>query len=1171
MSRILLLVLVTLPSTNSQDGKVLTAAEWVERLRSDRAEERDEAERRLRDLGVAALSHLRRATVDRDDEVARRASRLVQILETLQALGPNVSKKIPKVDSLLGGADGHGWTEVFLKAHLVPGVSKEALEKLAPRALLGIRDIPEAADAISKLLEGSRRKEGVGDEIHAVLCIVAERDLQSVVPTLLTWLSHPSTWARELAALTLGHLGVREAAPGVVRLLRDPNPHCRADAATALGALRLEETIPDLAAAVTDDCDWVVNRAEAALHAFPREKVYAALKQHFGQEGILRRGNLMNALLEFRSTRQAHPRIRFWAYGLADVERAIGEILIDREHPDAPERLVPLLQDPRLGVRLSALNSLREIGARGKGEAIIPLLQDPEPSIRQSAVEALAEFGVSNASARLIPLLKDKEVVVRSKTALTLSKLKSEEALPALLDLLGDQSEEVRKYAAWALEELRHPKSAARLALALKDSDAEVWQSALRTLWRIDPIAHVPAIANRLGRGENAYWFPDPPTGLLRTQMLAELTRLLRDPDPVLRRGTLRLISDLYFREAGDSMIPLTEDPAPEVREQAVRTLSWLGIRKAAPKIAARITDESGDIRRWACWKLDELGAQATPELLQFLAQRGYDEAVADALVDVCAKEAVPRLAGFLSHKSPDVRCKILGYLSRLKAKDSAEAIAVLLADPEPSVRKAAIETLCRLDVREALPAIRGRLGDTSGDVRLAAVEALLTLRSPDASRDLPALLEDESSAVRAAACKAIGGLHVREAIPSLMGLLEEADYHVRQSAAASLGNLGATQAVPALMVNLRRDARNGWSAYGAIMALANLNVREAAPDILRLFLQELRSCGDPEPALQALKTLDAGGTLSALVRFVDDENSVQIPFPNALRELFGKGVSSVGGCSGESRTTLGLTAGALISLGSPEAIPVIRRLMKERDEGPRWPVTQAFIALADASLSPELLALTRHEHYLVRLRTIEKLVRLGRIAVVQDILPLLKDPVSDVRRAAILALERLKDPGALESVLPLLTDPDRWVRIQAASALCSHGDRRGLDLLLDEGYELNALNAIREPRVWARLRECRLAGPLDGDARSLLKKLSAQVGLTIEIPDLLPLLFESSLSQVRQLKPDQCPTVRYALEELMNGLERGCYVVEADRIRVLSPRNARLFWQEWTARNIGK
>jgi hypothetical protein len=69
MTRILVATLALLAV---QDGAGRRAGELIEKLRSDKVDEREDAERKLKDLGKSAAGELERAARDADAEVATR-------------------------------------------------------------------------------------------------------------------------------------------------------------------------------------------------------------------------------------------------------------------------------------------------------------------------------------------------------------------------------------------------------------------------------------------------------------------------------------------------------------------------------------------------------------------------------------------------------------------------------------------------------------------------------------------------------------------------------------------------------------------------------------------------------------------------------------------------------------------------------------------------------------------------------------------------------------------------------------------------------------------------------------------------------------------------------------------------------------------------------------------
>src|SRR6516162_6253624 len=90
-------------------------AALIEKLRSEKAEDRGDAERRLKALGKSALATLETAAKDKDPEVAARAKHLLRVLPIGQQLGVGLTTAFPGIDDRLARGDDHTWTETFLE------------------------------------------------------------------------------------------------------------------------------------------------------------------------------------------------------------------------------------------------------------------------------------------------------------------------------------------------------------------------------------------------------------------------------------------------------------------------------------------------------------------------------------------------------------------------------------------------------------------------------------------------------------------------------------------------------------------------------------------------------------------------------------------------------------------------------------------------------------------------------------------------------------------------------------------------------------------------------------------------------------------------------------------------------------------------------------------------
>jgi hypothetical protein len=164
----------------------------IRQLGSEQFAEREEASAKLRSLGFAALSALRRATAADDREAARRARVAVREIERQ----PTLLLPLHVVRRLLA---------------LRPAGTVEAL----------VRYLPYAVD------------EAVEEEIYFGLDALTVR-AGKIDPALRKALADPLPARRAVAACLIGRLGNAEERGGVRRLLGDRDPEVRLRAAQGL-------------------------------------------------------------------------------------------------------------------------------------------------------------------------------------------------------------------------------------------------------------------------------------------------------------------------------------------------------------------------------------------------------------------------------------------------------------------------------------------------------------------------------------------------------------------------------------------------------------------------------------------------------------------------------------------------------------------------------------------------------------------------------------------------------------------------------------------------------------------------------------------------------------------------------------------------------------------------
>jgi HEAT repeat protein len=358
--------------------------ELIEKLGSDRIEVREEASRRLIELGEAAAPALKTLARDPDAEKAARARLLLDHLAVLASLSPEYRKARPGIERRLSTAADHSWTEEFLAAagRGRPPLWNQDLAVLVTRALRGAQS---------------------ADESDAILNHVGWRKLRVPGPLLLELFERPETSSS--AAFAISRVGTAEAVRDVVRRIdRNPQRHYHP------GTLR------------------VLLDADPAI-------VVPELMTLLDREGSRGRATWMLGELK---AREAVPRIRTFASDRSTELRRCAAFALGNigDAAGVPE-LLALFEDHDVNVRLVATQALVKLKAKEAVPGLIRLLEDPEAGGRAEAVRGLGEIGAREAVPELLRILKaDRSLGLRQLAATSLSQLGAREALPEIVALL---------------------------------------------------------------------------------------------------------------------------------------------------------------------------------------------------------------------------------------------------------------------------------------------------------------------------------------------------------------------------------------------------------------------------------------------------------------------------------------------------------------------------------------------------------------------------------------------------------------------------------------------------------------------------------------------------------------------------------------------------------------
>ncbi len=1106
----LILIVLLIPR---QDDPAARAQGLIERLRSGAVEEREEAARRLREMGPAAVPALNKAAEDRDAEVAARARHALKWIEIRGWLPDELARSSPRLIDRLASGEDEAWTEAFLHlANEAPDIHsltlRNRLRPMAERAVRGARGkdekinvfrqvlrirAPEALPALAELVldpdeEVSRfvsetlpklgaraaaRKLisllAIGGDRGKVVVALGQLDLPGTIPTLISLLEDPEHGVRERAVGALVKVGPGDHLERIASLLGHREAGVRDAAAKALGLLGSEENSSALTPLLKDpDPEVRGNTAEAMGHLGSRDQA-GAISVLLNEESAFVRWHAVRTL----GTLGARESIPAIAQRLADPDRAVplqaAEALAKLGARDHAREIAKLLGKGNEDIRPWVMVALAQLGSRDAAPEVLRLLEDEDPATRGSALDTLAAMGAREAVPKAVGLLKDEDAGVRRSAVRAVAALMGREAVPVLLPLLKEK--ERAEEAADALQRLGAKEAIPGLVdmLASDSSSISPARQALECLPRGDVVR---AVAAKIREGPA----PTRPT-------LAEF------------------LGELYVPAAIPYLMTGIEDGDAGVRRSALSALHFLEALEAVPAIARRLHDPNPDVRCAAARTLAEMGAVRTvPEITRIISDKDAGPAALSALVTLGAREAVPEIFKVLKGPDPGLRRGALITLGRLGVREAVPGLLELLRDPS-SNRVGAMEALAAAGAREAAPEIAQFLRSDNGGERAAAAGALGRLGAREAASEVIRLLDDTHAFVRMEAAKALGSMEAREAIPALVLLLEDEEEHARGSSFDPLVRMKAKEAVPSIRTLLKEGRPEARRL--AVGVLAAIDPQGSAP----LLRESLRDFNSSVRASAALALADLG-----------DREAI----PGLLRAL------------GRPRRAAGseyAVVTALGRLGAVEAIPLLERMSEDPEEP----------ALFDA---------------------IPVLKKLGGRVSLQGLAGALRDKniYNDSRpRQALRLLGQLGAKECVPAIRESLKDWRHLVRVESAEALCLLGSRDGVETRLEEGNDLFCLNALRAPAARARLSATPPAVLRPATKKDAVESLARAAGMTVKWPDVPAGEIELT---IRDPEYNEETSVLEHLERIRYGGYE--MVLEEDRLRFIYKSEALQFWKRW-------
>ncbi len=180
------------------------------------------------------------------------------------------------------------------------------------------------------------------------------------------------------------------------------------------------------------------------------------------------------------------------------IRQFCASLLGERREKKAVNPLIKKIKDPDIGVILSAIIALGEIGDKEATLPVAEMLKDESPFfyfIRLNSAATLAKIGDKRAVPLLVEAIKEDDFIFMRSSVEALMSIEPQSAVSPLIDILEDKETLCKAQAAEFLGLLEDKSSVKYLLKALEKENMEVKICALQALDKIkDEASVIPLI-----------------------------------------------------------------------------------------------------------------------------------------------------------------------------------------------------------------------------------------------------------------------------------------------------------------------------------------------------------------------------------------------------------------------------------------------------------------------------------------------------------------------------------------------------------------------------------------------------------------------------------------------------------------------------------------------------
>lgn len=179
----------------------------------------------------------------------------------------------------------------------------------------------------------------------------------------------------------------------------------------------------------------------------------------------------------------------------------------------------------------------------------------------------------------------------------------------------------------------------------------------------------------------------------------------LRDADAAIRERAVKSLGNLGDAALIAELTPLLEDPNPDVRKEVAQALESAPAEQAGPLLLQLLEDAHPDVVEEA---IDQIGAHRYEPARRALAELATPDdpklsgAIGEALRDIGdrhgAAEVVALLTDTLDHPDAEQRKRAVKSIGKIGGDAARNALERALEDPHPGVQREARKRLEKLD-----------------------------------------------------------------------------------------------------------------------------------------------------------------------------------------------------------------------------------------------------------------------------------------------------------------------------------------------------------------------------------------------------------------------------------------------------------------------------------------